>query len=291
VNVLAAVVHALPSRRREWGQAMLAELAAIDDPRARRRYARSCVRAVLADPATVGAPLFFTVFAVVTLALAASFESTGVRVETAVLVAVVGVLAWAGRRTGVLGPVGPGRVARGVRGGGYLLVAAVQSLFMLRGGGGRDDPGGWWIAELSIALYLVAFLIVTSQRAADSWHLRVLVISALGGLVGWCVPLLLLSGVHGQFALWVLPVVAVGVLTVTRHSEPAQILYATLGAVTATCLLIFVIAAGVLGHDLDPYVAVLLFGALLAAALVCCGVRLGRAPRAGSPSYAAASAR
>jgi hypothetical protein len=35
-----------------WGRAMLAELAAIDDPRARRRFARGCVGASLRRPAT-----------------------------------------------------------------------------------------------------------------------------------------------------------------------------------------------------------------------------------------------
>ncbi|WP_028062338.1 hypothetical protein [Solirubrobacter soli] len=32
--------------RGDWGQAMLAELAAIDDPRARRRFALGCIRAL-----------------------------------------------------------------------------------------------------------------------------------------------------------------------------------------------------------------------------------------------------
>src|SRR4051794_41514736 len=35
----------------EWGRAMLAELAAIDERRARRRFARGCVRALLTRPA------------------------------------------------------------------------------------------------------------------------------------------------------------------------------------------------------------------------------------------------
>src|SRR5690349_4936253 len=34
----------------EWGRAMLAELAAIEDPRARRRFARGCVRALMNWP-------------------------------------------------------------------------------------------------------------------------------------------------------------------------------------------------------------------------------------------------
>src|SRR5215207_11166208 len=36
--------------RRDWGQAMLAELDALDDPRERRRFALGCVGAVLTRP-------------------------------------------------------------------------------------------------------------------------------------------------------------------------------------------------------------------------------------------------
>jgi hypothetical protein len=50
VTLLKLLVRLLP--RREWARAMLAEVAALDDPRARRRFALGCVRAVLMHPAT-----------------------------------------------------------------------------------------------------------------------------------------------------------------------------------------------------------------------------------------------
>lgn len=44
---LALAAAALPPERAEWGEAMRAELAAIDDPRQRRRFARSASIAAL----------------------------------------------------------------------------------------------------------------------------------------------------------------------------------------------------------------------------------------------------
>jgi len=324
-RILAVAVRALPPHRREWGQAMLAELAAIDDGRARRRYARGCLRAVLTNPGvihTAAAPVFLIALVVTTLALAAAFDSTGVRVETFLWTATVGFLAWGGRRAGVLGPVGTGRVARGVRGSGYLLVAAVQLLFMTRGGGTHDDPSGWFIAELVIALYLAACLVLTRGRAGDSWYLRVIVVTSVAGVAAWWVPMLLSSTVraHAVVALWLIPVAVMAALATTWRRGPVQILYAALGTAVATCLLVFVAAVGTyalaprlvpdiagtstLGgltaadraetnqvESTDPYVAELLLAGLFSLAVVACGIRLGRVPRAGSPSSAAAPVR
>ena len=50
VTLLKLVVWLLP--RSDWSRAMLAELAALDDRRARRRFALGCVRAVLMPPAS-----------------------------------------------------------------------------------------------------------------------------------------------------------------------------------------------------------------------------------------------
>jgi hypothetical protein len=50
VILLKLVVWLLP--RREWARAMLAEVAALDDRRTRRRFALGCVRAVLMHPAS-----------------------------------------------------------------------------------------------------------------------------------------------------------------------------------------------------------------------------------------------
>ena len=49
--VLRLVVRRLPERRREWGQAMEAELAGLDS--GRWRFALSCARGVLGRPETI----------------------------------------------------------------------------------------------------------------------------------------------------------------------------------------------------------------------------------------------
>ena len=58
---------------RDWGRAMLAELAALEDGRARRRFALGCLRAVLVDPGVLRTLALYAVtlgFAVVVCALA-----------------------------------------------------------------------------------------------------------------------------------------------------------------------------------------------------------------------------
>src|SRR5206468_1801624 len=48
--LLDAAVRALPARRREWGEAMRAELPAIGAGRARWRFAAGCLRVVAVQP-------------------------------------------------------------------------------------------------------------------------------------------------------------------------------------------------------------------------------------------------
>lgn len=47
-RLLALAISGLPPRRAQWGEAMRAEVAAIDDPEARRRFARSAAAAAFA---------------------------------------------------------------------------------------------------------------------------------------------------------------------------------------------------------------------------------------------------
>ena len=53
-RLLAAAVAALPVRRRDWGRAMIAELAEVHGPSARWRFALSCARATLWLPPAGG---------------------------------------------------------------------------------------------------------------------------------------------------------------------------------------------------------------------------------------------
>jgi hypothetical protein len=74
--------------RGEWGRAMLAEVAAIDDPRVRRRFARGCVVALLTRPAAWPRVVLFALVAAVPVLL---FSGPGGGGDVAELV-IVGVI-------------------------------------------------------------------------------------------------------------------------------------------------------------------------------------------------------
>ena len=79
-RLLAAAVAALPERRREWGRAMIAELAEVRGRSARWRFALSSARATLWLPPAGGWP----VLALVTGAVVASVAAVGPAVGAAV---------------------------------------------------------------------------------------------------------------------------------------------------------------------------------------------------------------
>ncbi|HWK30406.1 MAG TPA: hypothetical protein VNS09_27820 [Solirubrobacter sp.] len=117
-SVLALVVRLLPDR--DWGRAMLAELAAIDDRRARRRFALGCVRAVVTRPAAwlrLGAiALVGAVPALLFASPGGSSDAFGIGIVTAVVAASLIALAHIGDST---------RVARLAGGAGLLWAAAL----------------------------------------------------------------------------------------------------------------------------------------------------------------------
>src|SRR5262245_61551359 len=58
-SLLAAAVRLMPAERREWGAAMLAELAQLQHPFTRWQFAMGCARAALLAPRNDGAPQSF----------------------------------------------------------------------------------------------------------------------------------------------------------------------------------------------------------------------------------------
>lgn len=79
-RMLAAAVSTLPTRRREWGLAMLAELAEVPGRSARWRFALSSARAALLLPPAGGWPLLVVIIG----AILASVVTVGPAVGTAV---------------------------------------------------------------------------------------------------------------------------------------------------------------------------------------------------------------
>jgi hypothetical protein len=303
-RALAVAVRLLPGDRSNWGQAMLAELATLDDVGERRRYGLGCARAVLSDGGarrTVAVHVIALTFVVVALAFATSISVTGVRIETIVFVVVLAVLAWSGRRSGLLGPIAEDRLARRIRSGGYAVLGTfiMLALASLPSSGNLEHKGGVWMFYLAVTLYLAAVLFVTAQRTAIRTRtLQLAAALTVAGLTAWWVPMLLLTSVRAHSS-WALLSIAVTVLlglaigTVLRWPDH-QVKLAALAAGVATCLLVFLAAKYTFllfpqlvpdvgfvpgmtptGHvdqnraeAMDPYVAELFVGALLAALLI-----------------------
>jgi hypothetical protein len=288
-RALALVVRLLPGHRRDWGEAMQAEYAAIEGGAARRRHALGCARTVLLDRGALRTLVLYAValgFGVAVLALTPGQRSIGVRVETIVLVGVLGLLVWSGRRSGVADEPAAGRL----RSGGYAVLAGCLLLLLTGPGGGGGDPEGWWIAGVAIALSLAAVLVVTG-RGTHTGALRIVAAVSVSGALAWWIPLVLLAGVraHPQWSFAVIAACAVLAARLAAPSGRADI--AAPATAFATCLLIFVAALATyaiapgLAPDIataqaidprlenqiestDPYIATLLAGALLGALLI-----------------------
>jgi hypothetical protein len=189
-RILRVAVALIGADRGEWGRAMHAELAAIEAPSARLRFALGCLRVALTRPAalrTLGYP------AVMLGALAvAVWWSRAIGYEP-LRWAVIGAatmllaLAWWGRRPGVLGPVGPGWAPRLVRAAGCLLVGAFAFGSALSVAS-HSNPGeqasvGVPIYAAASAGYLLAFLVVTARATPrrGAVRARTLVIGAGAG--------------------------------------------------------------------------------------------------------------
>ena len=102
--VLRSIVRLLPECRREWGQAMEAELAGLDA--GRWRFALSCARGVLGRPETIVRlvpSLLATCAVAVAVWLLAEIQAGPVRLEAIAMVGVLGVVAWFARPERLVG--------------------------------------------------------------------------------------------------------------------------------------------------------------------------------------------
>jgi hypothetical protein len=301
---LAVMVRLLPSGRSEWGRAMRAELASLDEVRARRRYALGCGRAVLSDRTamrTVTLRVVALIFGAVALVLAISVNGVGVRIETIAFVLALGVLAWFGRRSGPLGPSADHPPARRIRAAGYAVLGAyiLPALASFATASPHHDQSGVWMFYVALTLYLATVLVITAQRtAARPRTLQLMAVVTVAGLAAWWVPMLLAASVraHPSWALLsVAGTIVLGLVIATALRWPSpQAALAALAAGVAICLLIFLAAQSTYLLDprlvpdlgpvpgmtatgevdqnraeaVDPYVAELLLGAVLGATLI-----------------------
>lgn len=302
--VLAVVVRALPVHRKDWGRAMRAELAAITETPARRQFVRGCAQAVLLSGTTLRALAGYASLLAFTAVIgyqAAGLPSAGVRTEAVTLAGIIAVLAWCGRRGGVLGPVGTGLVPRLTRLAGYATVMATVAVLLTTG---TNDPTGWWLAALAVSVYLTGLLRATTRAATDALSLPIAAALTFAGLTVWWIPMLMLSGVRAAPILSFLVAFALipaGAAVGSRTGSSIRGTLSGLAAATATLLLMFLaavltyrLAPGLVPditgpglpaaakaatdqiESIDPYVADFLFGAFLTAVLIMVGFLVAR---------------
>jgi hypothetical protein len=181
-RLLGWAVRLLPARRREWGRAMQAELAAIEPGPERRRFALTCTRAALSRPATVvkvGRPSLVAVAVAGTVVMTGAIRPATIRLEAIAMVVGLAALPWLARRLAIFGPVAPGRTARLVSAGGFAVIATDVLIFIDYA---RRSPGGEvdgdvttattliaiWTAMLSI--YAIALVRMTARRSSVATH-------------------------------------------------------------------------------------------------------------------------
>jgi len=157
-QMLAVAVAALPERRREWGRAMLAELAEVQGRSARWRFALSSVGAMLWLPPAGGWPVLALVAGVVVASVVAAGPAVGA--------AVPGLRVFAVTFTGLVGAMVVLVVARSHRlrlrlpvpaptvlvTGGVAASIAVTVIFL------RQEPAAAQYLPPAAAVYLAAVL-------------------------------------------------------------------------------------------------------------------------------------
>jgi hypothetical protein len=310
-RLLAVATRLMPAGRRDWGRAMCAELAAIDPRPARWRFALGATRVAVTQRVVLrfGAHVALTV-----IALAAAVARTrdvpypALRHGLVALVAVLLAVSWLARLPWTFGPAAPGRAARIARAGGYLLVAGFAAVVLddLRGAThGADEKAhvGIPIYTTVLALYAIGFVAATAaghqpaaRRAPAESRSGLAVATAAGAAGGllWLAPVLIRPPLPATSA-WALLVV-VGVVCAVAAGDRGRRAVPTLYAGAVACLLIVVLANGLLnyfphwvpdiggphfpatltaaqrlasnrGYAQDPYILVLFLGCLLAVAL------------------------
>ena len=133
--LLAAATATLPAARRDWGAAMVAELAQVEDRAARWRFAAGCARAAVFPPgrrAAVGVTGALAVAATAVAALVTRVALPAGRVFAPVLVGLVGGLAMLmvarPRRTG---EAGPGPIVAGLALAGVAGCVAFTTYYLV----------------------------------------------------------------------------------------------------------------------------------------------------------------
>ena len=168
-SYLAVVIRLLPAARREWGQAMQAELATLERPGERWRFAFGCTRAALVpSPTSRAAGRSLAVLGGAALVIGGEIALAGAIGEFVPLVLVLALLARLGRRPSYFGPVRPDRATRFARAGGYCLMAGcLIALVVAEGVTGllRPDSLRWGTSFALVLTLVVAAVLAMTARS------------------------------------------------------------------------------------------------------------------------------
>ncbi|WP_157437104.1 hypothetical protein [Actinoplanes subtropicus] len=250
-RLLGAAVRVLPAGRRDWGRAMQAELAAIEDPADRRGFAWGCLRAAAVEFHLLrGALHVLAVLAVAgtLVAWAATVNEPPLAWMLSTVVSLLAVVCWAARKAGMLGPTDDGVAAWLLRGGGYLIAVAVAAVALAHSHPATLEAADAGSAVLGLSTigagFLVGVVSVAGRRSAATARVLITGVgSALAATAGWLLVVLLAPPIPATVG-WALAATAVAavlaVLANAGESSTIQAcLLAGLIATAATMALIF----------------------------------------------------
>jgi hypothetical protein len=263
---MGLVVGLLPPGRREWGQAMRAEFAAVEPGPGRWTFATSCLRAALWPGQLARAARYLVVVTAAVVLALANGTAGAMRVGVIGLGVFVPVaLSWLGRQDALVGAVGPSPMARVAR-RLYLtvlagcLVVGIETIAVTlpRYGGASTSAGaatGLTLLCVFLALYLALGFAATSavQQVPAVTLVAGGVFGAAAGLA-WCVLLPFDQTLSTPGAGWTagyavaLAAVVVGlpataaVLCVRRSGDRRQGVFA--GAATSGLAGLMILAGG-----------------------------------------------
>jgi hypothetical protein len=251
-RLLSAAVQVMPARRRDWGHAMQAELAAIGDRPDRWSFAWGCVRAAAVQFHLLRAAVHLLVVLgtlSVLLAWVATVDYPPLAWILAAVVTVLAAVCWEGRRAGMLGPAGEGATAWLLRGCGYLaaggIVMAAVAHLRPPTPEAVDKGIGFLVLTTTAAGLLIGPATLFAQRSAAT--ARVLITGAGSGLAAtliWLVVVVAAPPIPATAGLALLLTGAAAAAAVPatsgRSGTTQGSLLAGLLAVATTMALIFV---------------------------------------------------
>jgi hypothetical protein len=308
--MLDAVVRTLPADRSAWGQAMQAELAWIEPRGARWSFAWGCLRATAAQHRVLlGGAHLLAVLGVVAAVFGwtATSDFLPMTLTLDIIVVVLAAVCWQGRRAAMLGPIGDSVAAWLLRIGGYVLAGVC-----VVAGAAHFNPAiqqeaergyGLLLSGVLVACYLLGLATVSARRSAAT--ARVLATGAACGLAAaavWLATVVLAPPIppSAGWAFVLTMIAAIVAVGLNSGSRQRGTLAALLAAAVASALIVILVVAlarygpaslipNITPHAVptdrisesrielvDPYIAMVVLGCVLAAALAVVSVATRR---------------